>query len=234
MRRLLPLVVLAATLAAAPAAAAVRSFTVTGFDRVRIDGPYRVSLVTGVSPFARASGNSAALDGVTVEVQGTTLYVRPNPSAYGGYPGEYRGPVEISVGTHDLGQLWINGSGSADVQRVGGLKFNLSVQGSGSASIAAADVDQLVVGIAGTASARMGGKARSANIYVRGTSSFDGRGLATTDSRVVAEGPATVALQVVNSAKVNALGASVVSLSGHPACELHVEGSATVEGCKAR
>lgn len=230
MRHLVTLV--AALAAAAPAAAAQRSFTVTSFERVRVDGPYRVIITTNVPPFARASGSPAALDGVTVEVQGTTLYVHPSQSAYSGYPGANRGPVEISVGTHDLSQLWVNGSGSAQLDRARGLKFNLSVQGAGSASIANADVDQLVAGLAGTATVTLAGHARSADIFVRGASSLVGKGLIARDAKLVAEGPAVIALQVDNSVKVNALGTSVVSLLGKPACEVHAEGSASVEGCK--
>ena len=63
----LPLLVFAALAASVPASAAERNFTVTGFDRIRIDGPYRVRLTTGVAPFAKASGSAAALQGVSID-----------------------------------------------------------------------------------------------------------------------------------------------------------------------
>ena len=84
------------------AIAAERTLSVTTFDRVRIDGPYKVKVATGVSPFAKVSGSPAAIDGVSVDQQGRTLIIRNNPSAWGGYQGKGRGPVEISVGTPDL------------------------------------------------------------------------------------------------------------------------------------
>ena len=93
----LPLLVFAALAASVPASAAERNFTVTGFDRIRIDGPYRVRLTTGVAPFAKASGSAAALNGVSIEVQGKTLIVRKNPSGWGSYPGEGPGPIEIAI-----------------------------------------------------------------------------------------------------------------------------------------
>jgi hypothetical protein len=61
---------LLAPLMAAPAHAAERGYSVTDFDRIRIDGPYRVTLTTGRSPGARAVGAQAAIEGVAVEVQG--------------------------------------------------------------------------------------------------------------------------------------------------------------------
>ena len=71
---------------AAPGAAATRNFGVTSFTRVRLDGPYRVQLATGVAPFASASGSPAALDRVAIDVEGSTLIVHPNRSSWGGYP----------------------------------------------------------------------------------------------------------------------------------------------------
>lgn len=85
---------------AAPAAAATRSYTVTSFDRVRVDGPYSVQLSTGRSPFARASGSAQALDGLSLRVEGRTLVIRRNTSVWGGYPGQAQDPLEINVGTH--------------------------------------------------------------------------------------------------------------------------------------
>ena len=38
----------------APGDAATRNFGITGFTRIRVEGPYRVQLATGVAPFAVA------------------------------------------------------------------------------------------------------------------------------------------------------------------------------------
>ena len=69
---------------ASPAIAAERTLSVTTFDRVRVDGPYKVKVTTGVSPYAKVSGSSAAIDGVSVDQQGQTLIIRANPSSWGG------------------------------------------------------------------------------------------------------------------------------------------------------
>src|SRR4051794_36588435 len=97
---------------APPAGAATRNFGITGFTKVRVDGPYKVTVASGVAPFARATGSGPALDRLTVEVRGDTLVVQANKSGWGGYPGENSGPVEISVGTHELSNAWVNGAGS--------------------------------------------------------------------------------------------------------------------------
>jgi len=119
-------------LSAAPAVAAERNFGVSGFDRVRVDGDYRVTLTVGIAPFAKAKGSMRALDPVDVIVEGRTLVVRAKKSAsWGGYPGESAGPVEVTIGTHELTAAFVNGAGSLAINQVRGLKFEASAQGAG-------------------------------------------------------------------------------------------------------
>jgi hypothetical protein len=229
---LLVLASLPATVFGAPPAAK-RNYSVTSFDRIRIDGPYQVNLKTNVSPFARASGTQASLDGVSIKVEGRTLIVRANSGAnWGGYPGEARGPVTIELGTHGLAHAWVNGAGSLTIDKVKGLSFDLAIQGPGVARIDDAQVDQLKVGISGSGSARLSGKAAKLTAVIRGTSSFEGDGLQVKDAVIGAEGPTTVRAQVSNSAKVDATGLASVTLAGGPACTVKAQGSATVLGCK--
>ena len=219
--------------AAAPAAAADRTFSVTSFDRVRIDGPYQVTLRTNVAPFARASGTQASLDGVSIKVEGRTLIVRANPSAgWGGYPGEGRGPVTIELGTHELSTAWVNGPGALIIDRVKGLNFDLAIQGAGTMRIDDAQVDVLKVGMSGAASTRIAGRAAKLTATVRGTSSLDAESLAIKDAVIGAEGPALVRASVSGTAKVDALGLASVALAGEPSCETKTQGSATVSGCR--
>lgn len=230
MRTRLLTALLALTLAA-PAGSAIRNFGVTSFDRIRVDGPYRVVLSVGVAPFARASGSPSALDDVSIDVQGRTLIVHPDRSSWGGSADQDKGPVEIHVGTHELTQAWLNGSGSLEIDQVSGLKFDLSVQGSGAAHIGQADVDQLSVGVGGTAAAILAGRAGKMMATVRGVSSLDAGKLSTKDAVIGAEGAATVKANVTNSAKVDGSGPAMVTLTGNPACTVTLVGSASVSGC---
>jgi hypothetical protein len=222
----------ALSIVAAPASAATRNFGITDFQKVRVDGPFEVRLTTGVAPFASASGSPAALDRVAIDVQGDTLVVHSDLSSWGGYPGKDVGPVTVNVGTHDLTAAWLNGSGVVSINRVKALSFNLSVQGSGVGIIDAADVDQLNVSVLGTASARLAGRAGKLTAVIRGISSLDAGALATKDATLGADGAATIAANVSNSAKVDATGPATVRLSGGPACTVRASGSASVSGCR--
>ncbi len=222
-----------AAMAAAPAAAATRNFGVSGFDRIRVDGPYRVRLATGVAPFATATANSsAALDGVAMDVQGRTLVIRGNRKPWGGYPGEATGPIDISLGTHELTAAWVNGSGALAIDKLRGLSFDLSVAGSGAASVGAVEVDQFKVNIAGTAAVSLAGSAPRLTATVLGVSTLEAGGLTSKDATIGASGPATVRVTVTGTAKVKAQGAASVELGGSPACTITAAGSANVTGCR--
>jgi hypothetical protein len=225
------LLIAALSTLAAPASAATRNFGIASFSKVRVDGPYKVTLKTDVAPFASATGSPAALDRISIEMLGDTLVVHTSLDSWGGYPGQDVGPVEINLGTHDLSAAWLNGSGSLSIDKVRGLTFNLSVQGSGSGAIGQANVDQLQVSLAGTASARLAGQAAKMTADVRGISSLDAAGLTTRDATLGADGSATIAANVSDSVTVNATGPATVRLTGAPSCTLRVNGSASVSGC---
>ena len=217
---------------AGPAQAATRNFGITSFEKVRIDGPFRVRLTTGVAPFARATGSAAALDRVSIDVEGNTLVVHSNVDSWGGYPGKDPGPIEVEVGTHDLSAAWLIGSAALSIDRITGLSFGLSVQGSGAGEIAQADVDQLTVGVMGSGSARLGGKARKMTAAIQGISSLDAGALATKDATLAANGAATIDANISGTVKIDATGPATVRLTGGPACTLRVSGSASVSGCR--
>lgn len=218
-------------LMAVPAGAATRNFGITSFTKVRVQGPYKVSLATDVAPFARASGSPAALDKVLVEVRGDTLVVESNPS-WGGYPGDDPGPVEISLGTHDLTSATLFGAGSIAIDRVKGLNFALTVEGSGAGEIGAVAADQLSITLEGTASARLAGEAKKVTALVRGVSTLDASKLLTPNAAISADGTATIDADVTDAARVDAWGAVTIRFTGRPSCTSKVSGSTSVSGCR--
>jgi hypothetical protein len=231
MRTRLPLFLFALA-ASASAPAATRNFGINSFDKVRVDGPFKVQVKTGIAPYAKASGSTEALDRVAIDVQGRTLVVHPNRSSWGGYPGKDPGPVEIHIGTHELTAAWLNGSGGLEIDKVRGLTFGLSAQGSGAVSIGKVEVDQLNIGLAGNASATVSGKAGKLTAVIRGISSLDAATLVTKNASIGAEGAATVKANILNEAKLNGSGPATIALTGGPACTARVSGSVTVSGCR--
>jgi hypothetical protein len=215
-------------LASAPAVAAERSYSLTDFDRVQVDGPYEVTLVTGRSSGARAVGSTRALEQVTVEVQGRTLRIHANRSAWGGYPGQDSGPVRLQVTTQDLRGAFVIGSGSLSIDRARGLRLDLSVSGSGKLSVARLDADNLVVGLLGSGRISAAGSAKQLKATIQGSGDFDAPGLRTDDAQIYADTAGTISVAASRTAKVKATGFGDVTVIGTPACTVEALGSGRV------
>lgn len=234
MIRFLAPLLLAPLLLAAPAplsaAALPRSFTITSFDRIRVEAPYAVSLATNRAPFARAEGSAAALDAIDLRVEGRTLIIRQRSGWFNGGAGS---PVRISLGTHDLRSASLTGSGSLAIDRLRGLSAEVAVAGSGSLSVGQVTADRLTGSVQGSGSLSLAGRVKSASLSAWGTPTLGAEGLIADEVVVAAEGTGEVDASVRSRAKVTASGTVRVRLSGSPACMLKVSGSATVEGCAA-
>ena len=232
MRTCLPAFLIALA-SAVPAHGAARTFEIAGFEKIRVEGPFKVRLTTGVPPSAKATGPQSALDRVAVEIIGRTLVIHNSLSAWGGTLGsDDSGPVEVVIGTHELNAASLTGAGSLEINSVKGLSFDLSAQGSGQIAIARADVDQMSVGLIGTASAMLAGKAGTLKVRAQGTSSLDGSGLDAKDVSLTVNGASTIKADVSNSADIVASGPGSISFSGNPSCTSRLTGSANVTGCR--
>jgi len=218
--------------AASPLAAAQRNYSVTDFTRIRVEGPYAVTLATDVAPFARATGSQRALDRVSVRVEGRTLIIRADRSAWGGDPDEQAGPVTISVGTHGLEQASLIGGGSLAIDRVRGLEFALASFGSGASSIAVAEADRLRLSAQGSGSIRVAGTTKQLDAMLNGPGLIDASGLTAKDATLSARGPASLRATVTNNARLSATGTANITIEGGAACERKVTGSAIVSGCR--
>ncbi|MCM8557877.1 GIN domain-containing protein [Sphingomicrobium sediminis] len=208
-----------------------RNYTVTGYDRIRIDGGLSVSLVTNTSPFARASGTAAALDGLDIRVEGRTLIIRQDSSNWSGFAEEREVPVTIEVGTHEIEQAWVVGAGSLSIDRVRGLEFGAAVQGSGQLHISELDVDQIDITLNGAASARLGGEVEDATFLVRGVSALQAADLEVTDLTLGVDGAGVVVIGETREARIEAIGPGDITIGGRPACTARLNGSVTVRGC---
>ena len=218
---------LAAALAA-PAAAAEQRYSLTDFDRIQVEGPYQVTLVTGLPTTARATGSTQAIERVTVEVQGRTLRIHPNRSAWGGYPGAPVGLVRIAAATHDLASAAVAGSGSLNIDKVRGPRLDLNLVGNGRLSVGRIDADTLNVAMFGSGEMRLAGKVKQMRATVQGTGDLKAADLSADDAQLNAETAGSVALAVTRSVHGASSGAGDVVIGGRPACAIDNKGAGQV------
>jgi hypothetical protein len=225
MKRIMPL--LAVALLAAPAAAAERSYPVTDFDRIQVEGPFQVILATGQSSHVRATGPADALDRVSVEVEGGLLRIRANASAWG-TASQSQGPVRIEASTRDLARATVLGSGDLVIDKARGLRVDLAVGGSGQLSVGAVDADNLVVDLLGSGEIKVGGRAKQLHIAAKGSGNVIGAGLTADDVQLAADTAGNVTLGGARSVKIVATGSGDVTVGGTPACTVDNKGSGRV------
>jgi hypothetical protein len=209
----------------APGLAAERGFSVTGFDRIRVEGPFAVTVTTGKAPSARATGSAGALDRVQLRVEGRTLLIRPNLSGWGGFPGRQDAPATIAVSTPELSTAVLLGSGRLEIDRMRGARAVLTAEGSGRLSVRALDVDNASLAVAGAGGIEAAGRAKQVAAIARGAAEIRAGDLITPDLNLVAETAGSITLHATRSAKVRASGVGAVEVLGSAACEVQKLGS---------
>lgn len=215
--------------AASPAAAAERGYTITDFDRIRLEGPYSVEVKTGRGTSARASGARDAIERVSLQVQGRTLTIRPDRHTWGGYPGETKaGPVIIRLTTGALRGLSLSGSGRMTIDRARGPRVELIVQGSGQLEVGRVETDRLDIGMAGSGALKLGGAVKLLNAVVRGSAALDGAALIANHLTLTTASAGDVTLGAQTSARVQATGSGTTTITGKPACAVTALGAGSV------
>lgn len=221
-------------LTAIPAAAAERAYTVTNFDRVRVEGPYTVRVTSGKAASAKATGSAAALDAVIVRVDGRTLIVRRDTNGWGGFPQADKGRVSIAVSVPVLVGASLAGSGALAIDAMRGARVDLAVDGSGQIQVGRITADMLNATVAGSAGLDMAGRAATARVDLRGSGAIRAGTLEANDAKVSSAGSGQLVLTVKRAANIQFVGSGVVEILGTPACTVRNIGSGDVVCGKTR
>ena len=233
MSRLL-LALLTLVSAAMPAQAADRPFPVSDFDRLVVEGSYRVRLIVGGPSRAIASGTRDGLDRVSIESTGQTLRIRPRRNQWGASAGTDPGPVTIELSTRTLRSARLIGPASLEIDRAGagaapgGRNVEFMVQGSGTLRATRVTADTLTLGLLGAGSLDVAGTAETLRGQFQGTGSVAAANLAAEGATITTNTVGTVALQVNGRAEISAYGLGTVTIVGRPACTLSGPGASNV------
>ncbi|MGN6269113.1 MAG: GIN domain-containing protein [Sphingomonas sp.] len=198
--------------------AADRSFLVGSFTRVRVDGPFAVTVVTGKSPGAKATGSSDALDALTVRVDGDTAVVTMGAGDWSSDSGQMITPPAVTLTTPTLNAAAINAGAMLTIDAMKGQKVDLALNGSGSLTVGAITADQLVARIVGTGQMTLAGKAQRAQVIVTGAGSVEASDLIAGDLTVRSDGPGRLDLAARYTANIMTTGLGPVTVAGSPSC----------------
>ena len=210
------------------ASANERGYSVTDFDRIRVTGPFKVTLETGKAPSARATGSPQAIERVQIQVQGRTLIISPNRNSWGGWAGNAPAAATIKVTTPGLREASVDGSGSLSINRMRGLRLVLAQQGASELNVAAIETDRLDLGTYGTGRIVIAGTTKQLSATGRGVSSVDASALKSSDLQLGWESAGEARFVASRTAKITATGSGNVTVSGPATCTVNATGNGEV------
>ncbi|MEO5937888.1 MAG: DUF2807 domain-containing protein [Sphingomonas sp.] len=218
MIRFLPGLALCAL--ALPAGAADRTYTVTGFDRVRVEGPFDVRLtVANAGASAKASGEADMLANLDIAVQGTTLIVRKGANGWGERGKPKGAALTITLVTSTLRTATVLGGGKLTATgRIRGQRLDFQVNGTGSIDAQGIETDELYVGLVGAGNVALAGKSGRAQLQTNGSGTIMAIPLTVNDVIVRLDGTGETQVSARFTADLTSTGLGRIVVAGDAKC----------------
>jgi hypothetical protein len=220
---------IAATMAASPALAANRNFSVPDFTKLRVEGPYTVHVRTGSHVSVSARGPQRRLERLIVEERDGTLVISTEKSAFnmGWAMGESQ-EVVVDITVPTLSAASLTGSGDVSVDRIRTPMFEAALTGSGDLAIAEINTGRLSAVVTGSGDLSLAGHAERADAAVRGSGDIKAGGLAVGALTVNVSGSGDVTVGPTRQAGGTLVGSGDIGIAGHPTCTISKHGSGDV------
>ena len=195
-----------------------RTFDETGFSRVTVAGNYRVVVRKGDSFKVEAAGEQDALNDLRVERDGDELIVKPrNTRLFGGNWGRGNRKVLVRIEMPSIERLSLAGAVLGDL---GGFdrQDNMRIEQAGASNLRLnGSYGSLRLEQAGACRTSATGQADQLDLDAAGACELAAANLKTRNSKVTIAGMCKARLNVTESLKGDAVGASEIAYSGQPA-----------------
>lgn len=203
-----------------PATAATRTFSVGSFERVRIEGTFKVSIATGASPSAQVEGPQDIVDRVEIRGSGGTITVRLGGSGWGERPASIPDtPVVVRLATPALAGITVIAGAEVNTGPLRGDRIDLATTGPGTiraTAVAGARVSVTVIGNGTIAVAS--GSAADVRLSVNGPGTIAAPTLIADALVTRVEGSGTIDSSARYTAQVTTTGLGAVTVHGRPKC----------------
>lgn len=210
MRRLIVALTLGV---AAPADAATRDWSIGSIERLRIEAPITVRVVTDGGTGVRATGpDAAAIAALTVTANGDTLTVRARGGA--------TLPGTVTIVAPRLASVAVYATAAVSVEAIAGARVSLSLAGDGTLTVARLDAGALAVTLVGGGRITAAGRGGEVRMIANGPGTIDATALRADQLTVLANGDSIVHAAARYTATVTAGRDSQVTVAGHPRCTL--------------
>ncbi|WP_375251025.1 GIN domain-containing protein [Sphingomonas sp.] len=218
--------ILPGLLIAAPAVAAERVWSIGSIERVRVEAPVEVRIVTGAGNGVRATASDAAtLARLTVVANGDTLLIR---QPRGAAPATADDRATVTVSTPRLAAVALYSAATVAVDAMRGDRIDLSVTEGGTLTIEQIDSPMLAATLVGDGAMTLAGRAGDVRLIANGHGVLHAAGLAVDRLAVQALDTAEVTATARFAASVNATGTSLVTVTSPSPCTVRRSGDAQV------
>ncbi|WP_019990878.1 head GIN domain-containing protein [Rudanella lutea] len=214
------------TMGFARAADDVRTFTLSGFDKVDIGSAFTIQVTQGSQFSVKASGRDEDLKELEATVTGGTLKVRYKKSNWGW--NNNRKNIRIDVVMPQLRGMNFSGASTATVRgfrNQGDVK--LDVSGASTANIDL-DADGLQVDFSGASSVTLNGRATRMTGDVSGATTLRAYELKTKQVNLDVSGASNANVSATEKVNVEASGASSVRYRGGASVSSNTSGASSV------
>lgn len=196
-----------------------RRVDLSSFQKLRVEGPFLVTLTTGPSPRGMLSGETEALRGVETRLSDGTLVVRriagDGASSRGG------GPVTLTLIAPPVSAITVIGGAQVTAEAMRGGALTLSITGAGEIRVDRAEGDQLNATLLGPAKLTIGGgRVAKARLLANGPVALAANGLEAGDLFVTLEGPGEIGARARYTATVTNAGLGHVTVEGTAKCRI--------------
>ncbi|NCP12325.1 MAG: DUF2807 domain-containing protein [Sphingomonadales bacterium] len=224
----LALVTPSAAAAPAAAAAAERTFGLTSFDHVRIEGDYIVEISEDRHVAAVATGDRDALDLLDVEIRDRTLHIRRKQYGKWGSADGVLTPVVIRLTTVGLKSATLSGGGSLALRDIDSSDLTLRLNGPGRLDATGIAADTMALSLDGAGSIAIAGSARTLTAQIKGSGRVDAHDLAVKSLSLVNTGSASARFTADRDATIMPRGIGRIEISGNAPCRLKGKGTGNI------
>ena len=211
-----------------------RKLLVASFENIVVIGDISVTVQTGKSPSAIASGDKRVLESLKLERVGTTLRVRLQDVVNNTKGVPITAPLRVSLTTQDIKDITLSGNGNLTVSEVKQQDLvRLLIAGNGSVNIARLVTDQFSAQINGNGKIELGGgMVRDGRVAINGAGGFEGAKVQLRKLRLEHNGNAVSTATVEEQTEIFNEGLGNISIGGKGTCFIKKAGGTAINCAK--
>ena len=226
----------AAALAMLPNAAGAieRKLLVASFENIVVIGDITVSVQTGKSPSAKASGDKRVLDSLKLERVGTTLRIRLQDIINNDKGTPITQPLRVTLTTQQIRDMTLSGNGQLTVSEIRQSDASrLLIAGGGKVIIGRVIADQFSANINGNGQVDIGGGiVRDSRVTIVGAGEYQAAKLQARKLRLEHNGNAKSVATVSEGTEIYNRGSGNITIGGAGTCFIKLAGNAAINCAK--